>query len=121
MAFQSIRLQYYKFKEEDFQDYLSMVSNLEVMRNITGRALTGKEARSKFDQVLQINRQHQKLGVYKVFLRESQTFIGLAKIVADKNASNKILTNLNFRIKEKGLYEGLPAYYFHYPLNANKK
>ena len=90
MQFQSNRLQFSKFGEDDFDLYLSLVSTLEVMKHITGRALMDREARIKFNELLKTNQEHSDLGVYKVLLKNNREFMGLGKIVDDRDKKAEI-------------------------------
>lgn len=68
-----------KFTVNDFQLYFKLVSNFEVMKMITEKSLTEKEADDDFDKVLKNNSIHPFLGTYKVF-NSSHDFLGLAKL-----------------------------------------
>lgn len=56
-----------KYDADDFTDYYHMVKECAVMQYITEKALTKGEAREKFDNMLQVNAKHDRLGYYKAY------------------------------------------------------
>lgn len=78
---ETIRLVFKKFKEEDFADYFSLVGNEDVMKMISGNALSKDEALLKFEKILSIGKTNPETGYYSIRIKESNTFIGLGKIV----------------------------------------
>ena len=76
-----------KFLPEDFELYLSLVQNLEVMQMITERSLSVAEAESEFAQLIVKNKFHPALGNYKILDLEHNQFMGLAKLEIEEVTS----------------------------------
>ncbi|MCL7987827.1 GNAT family N-acetyltransferase [Sphingobacterium sp. lm-10] len=68
-----------KYESADFADYYSMVGEYAVMRYITEKALSEEEARDKFDSILKINAENNRLGYFKA-INEEGLFIGDCKL-----------------------------------------
>lgn len=77
----SERLIFEKFKKEDFPLYFLLTGNEEVMKMISGKALSKEEALNRFENILSINNQVKELGYFIVKNIQDGSFIGLAKIV----------------------------------------
>jgi len=75
----SERLRYRKLAAEDFTVYLEMAMNAEVMKYITGKALTIREATERFKLMADTNSQSSSAGFYMVFEKNNRRFIGLGK------------------------------------------
>ncbi|MDX1685126.1 MAG: GNAT family N-acetyltransferase [Saprospiraceae bacterium] len=84
--FQSERLSFRYFREEDFEDYFSLMSNLPVMKMITGKALSRKEAEKKFQDALESEDIEKGLGRFRVSTRDNDDFVGLARLVPGDSA-----------------------------------
>ncbi len=100
MELTSSRLIFVKMKSHDFHYYLQLNTNEEVMRHITGRALSESEAKTRFENNLRINNEHpETMGFFIVKEKSTDHLIGLAKF-----------TFLNDSQAEIG-YSVLPAYW----------
>ena len=78
------RIDIRKFMENDFSEYFSLVSDENVMKMITGRALEYKEACERYRKLLAVNDFHESFGSFIVFEKESGKFIGFGKIILEK-------------------------------------
>lgn len=81
MNLSSERLNYIKLVAADAQDYVKMAMNKEVMRYITGKALSVKDAKERFESMINSNDKVPDIGFYKVYKKKENTFIGLGKLV----------------------------------------
>ena len=72
-----------KFAEEDFDYYFALVSNEEVMAQITERAIPMDEARLNFQKLLEQNEKYEGFGSYKVFNQKIFIGLGLLKLEED--------------------------------------
>lgn len=82
------RLLFRKFESQDLIYYTKLNTNFEVMQYITGRVLDETEIGIKFENVLRINNEHPKMGVFVVSNIRDNEFIGLAKLtIYENNAS----------------------------------
>lgn len=90
MQFLSSRLAYRKFIESDFEDYYSLAGNDLVMKRITGKGLSRKAAKKRFDINLAQTESHRELGFYRVEEKRNSCFIGLGKIVWTKEREAEI-------------------------------
>ncbi len=77
----SKRLIFEKFSESDFDNYYKLCGNFEVMKFITGKALTLEETRDRFNKMNEINKQDNRLGFFLVRSIENNQFVGLAKLI----------------------------------------
>ncbi len=67
-----------KYNGSDELLYAQLVCNQEIMKMNLGRAFTAEEARMAFQTVIMQNASDPQLGVYKVFIGESdEEYIGL--------------------------------------------
>ena len=76
-----------KYEVEDFETYYSLVSEDHVMKYITGKGLTKPEAQKKFAEIIEINKEEEELGYFKVYT-EKDVHIGdckLERYERDKN------------------------------------
>ncbi|TCM68125.1 RimJ/RimL family protein N-acetyltransferase [Acinetobacter calcoaceticus] len=67
----------------DFQLYLQLVSDIEVMQMITERAIAEPEAVSDYAKLLSNNALLSGCGNFKIIDAGTQQFIGLAKLEVD--------------------------------------
>jgi len=74
------KIKFEKFKNHDFEEYFKLVSNEQVMAQITERAIPLKEAQVDFKKLLARNEKHDLFGSYKVFDEMSGEFIGAFSI-----------------------------------------
>lgn len=70
---------YSKYTPQDFGIYKTLVYDDDLMRYITGKALTEEQAQRKFKSILEINHQEEKLGYFKVHT-VTNAFIGDCKL-----------------------------------------
>lgn len=76
-------LQLLKYVWEDFPGYRSLVADDQVMKYITGKGMSEKQAREKFTSILQINEEDDLLGYFKVIDHDAG-LIGDCKLVRYK-------------------------------------
>lgn len=81
---QQIELSFGKYREEDYDDFYSIVQEDEVMKYITGKGLTEEQARKKFNAILQLNAENDLLGYFKVYT-EGDILVGDCKLVPYKH------------------------------------
>ncbi|MEO8794583.1 MAG: GNAT family N-acetyltransferase [Daejeonella sp.] len=77
----SLRLTFKKFSESDFDNYYSLCGSFEVMKFITGKALTLEETKARFNKMHEINNADSRLGFFLVRSLENNQFLGLAKLI----------------------------------------
>ncbi|WP_067841818.1 GNAT family N-acetyltransferase [Amphibacillus sediminis] len=77
---QEVNLTFEKYQEQDFDLYYQLVGNEAVMAMITERAIPIEEAMDNFQSILTDNDRYQKFGSYKVFTKDTHTYIGFAKL-----------------------------------------
>lgn len=80
MYLASERLVYSKFKESEYATYASWYTNADVMKHITGKALTDQEARERFAKAMATNKEYPEMGFFAARLKETHQFIGIAKL-----------------------------------------
>ena len=90
MNLTSERLVYKKFTNSERSNYLSWYTNDFVMKYITGKALTEKEANARFEKAIEINKKYLEVGFYLAKKKEDNTFIGLVKLVYLKDNQAEI-------------------------------
>lgn len=76
-------LQILKYKQEDFDSYYSLVTDDQVMKYITGKGMSEEQALRKFTEILQINKDDDLLGYFKVIDHDTE-LIGDCKLVRYK-------------------------------------
>ena len=86
----SERLIFKKFKKEDFPLYFQLTGNEQVMKMISGKALSKEEALQRFENILILNKKVKELGYFIVKSIHDGSFIGLAKIVLHENKEAEI-------------------------------
>ena len=74
--------QFEKFGQDDFPCYFQLVSNEQVMAQITERAIPHGEAMERYGKILGRNAEHPVFGTYKITL--GGQFIGLGHLTLDK-------------------------------------
>ncbi|MES5955524.1 GNAT family N-acetyltransferase [Bacillus fungorum] len=80
------KLYFNKFEPTDFNLYFQLVSNEEVMSQITERAIPLDEAQNDFKKLLKRNKNHQLFGSYKVYDPITDEYIGLGHVtLSEKN------------------------------------
>lgn len=78
-------LKFEKFKSNDFDDYLSLVSNEKVMAQITERAIPFEEAQVNFQKLLERNSKYEHYGSYKITGSTGNEFIGLGHLTVNED------------------------------------
>lgn len=68
-----------KYTLDDFDIYLPLVTNQEVMKYISGEPLTYQEARAKFETMIAVNAMEDMLGYFKSY-NTANEFIGDCKL-----------------------------------------
>lgn len=81
---QQMELSFAKYREEDYDDFYSIVQEDDVMKYITGKGLSREQARNKFNAILQLNAADELLGYFKVFIA-GNVLIGDCKLVPYKH------------------------------------
>jgi [ribosomal protein S5]-alanine N-acetyltransferase len=79
-----------KLTRKDFDDYFNLYGNEDVMRLITGKAYTRDEAKRKFKNAIEINLYIKDIGYFGIYLRKTEEFIGIGKIVMTTNDEAEI-------------------------------
>ena len=77
----SSHLTFKKLTAKDFQLYALLAMNKDVMKYITGDALTLDEAELRFQKALNINANSDDAGFFIVREKANQDFIGVTKLV----------------------------------------
>jgi [ribosomal protein S5]-alanine N-acetyltransferase len=90
----SERLSIKKIGEKDRVYYVPQVMTDNVMRYITGKGLSEKEAHERFDLALQFGLIKPDFGIFSVWLKDTSTYIGLARMKLDEDGSVEIGYNL---------------------------
>lgn len=80
------RIYFKKFlSEDDFQYYLDLVSNEEVMVMNYGRAFTLEESNLTYKSMLKNNKNSEAFGYFKVFEKGTNVFIGSGAITLNND------------------------------------
>ncbi|MBX0355637.1 GNAT family N-acetyltransferase [Bacillus toyonensis] len=74
------KLYFTKYEATDFNQYFQLVSNEEVMAQITERAIPLDEAQNDFEKLLKRNEKHRLFGSYKVYDSITNEYIGLGHV-----------------------------------------
>ncbi len=74
------KLYFTKYGATDFNQYFQLVSNEEVMAQITERAIPLDEAQNDFEKLLKRNEKHRLFGSYKVYDSITNEYIGLGHV-----------------------------------------
>lgn len=78
-----------KFEATDFKDYFQLVSNEQVMAQITERAIPLEEAQINYQKLLKRNDKYELYGSYKVYDSVSGEFIGLGHLTLNENETEE--------------------------------
>lgn len=84
-----MKLKLLKFKSNDFEFYYSLVSNVDVMKQITERALTYDEASIKYQNIINCNEQFDGFGSYKIYDMENDKFVGLGHLTLNEEKNSE--------------------------------
>lgn len=80
------RISFEKFLSDDeFHLFLEVATNEKVAVMNYGSVFTAEEARQIYEGILKINSLHENFGYYKVFQKETGTYIGLGALVVDED------------------------------------
>lgn len=79
-----MELSFGKYREEDYDNFYSIVKEDDVMKYITGKGLTREQARNKFDSILKQNAADDFLGYFKVY-KDGNILVGDCKLVRYKH------------------------------------
>jgi [ribosomal protein S5]-alanine N-acetyltransferase len=90
----SERLILKKVEEQDRAHYVPQVMIDNVMRYITGKGLSEKEAHERFDLALDFGLINPDFGIFSVWLKDTSTYIGLARMKLDDDDSVEIGYNI---------------------------
>ena len=66
------RIDIKKFTEKNFQEYFRLVSNENIMKMITGKALQREEAEERYRKLLLGNEIHDSFGSFMVFEKKAE-------------------------------------------------
>lgn len=77
----SERLFYRKFKKEDFKDFCSWYMDDDIMLYITGKGLNSDECAQRFQQIMLLNEEESKFGLFHVSLISNSKFMGITKLI----------------------------------------
>ena len=90
----SERLILKKVEAQDRAHYVPQVMTDNVMRYITGKGLSEKEAHERFDLALQFGLINPNFGIFSVWSKEAPQYLGLARMKLDEDGSVEIGYNL---------------------------
>lgn len=74
-----------KFEEIDFNLYFQLVSNKEVIAQITERAIPLDETKNDFTRLLKRNEKHQIFGSYKIYDSITNEYISLGHVTLNED------------------------------------
>jgi [ribosomal protein S5]-alanine N-acetyltransferase len=77
----SHRLKYTQISQDDFPSYARLVMDEEVMKYITGKALSVEEALQRFQKALQASEMLREAGFFLVRIRDNDELVGVTKLV----------------------------------------
>ncbi|MDM5188700.1 GNAT family N-acetyltransferase [Bacillus sp. DX4.1] len=83
------QLNHKKFEAIDFKDYFQLVSNEQVMAQITERAIPLEEAQVNYRKLLERNEKYEIYGSYKVYDSVTDKFIGLGHLTLNENETEE--------------------------------
>lgn len=79
------KLYFTKFEETDFNLYFQLVSNEQVMEQITERTIPLDEAQNDFTILLKRNENHQLFGSYIVYDSITNEYVGLGHVTVNED------------------------------------
>jgi len=77
----SNKMVFNKFTQNDFYLYAQLVTNQDVMKFITGQALTMEEAEIRFNKAVDAGKKSDETGFFIVRNNTNNDFLGVAKFV----------------------------------------
>lgn len=83
------QLNFKKFEAKDFKDYFQLVSNEQVMAQITERTFPLEEAQVNYQKLLERNEKFGIFGSYKVSVSVTDEFIGLGHLTLNENETEE--------------------------------
>lgn len=83
------KIRFEKYKPSDFNEYIKLVQDDDVMRYITGKGMTEEQANHKFNSILEKSSIHDDLGYFKVH-NEDDIIVGECKLVYNKHLENSL-------------------------------
>ncbi len=81
MLIASGQLTFNKLTDNDFALYAQLTMNEDVMKYVTGTALSLEKAELRFQKVMDTNRVSEDTGFFMVRLKDKDDFIGIVKLV----------------------------------------
>ena len=81
MEINSKRLLLKRINNSDLDNYIKLVTNVEVMKLISGIPFSEKDGRARFQSIIKKNITDEELGYYSIFLKSNNQFIGYSKLV----------------------------------------
>jgi len=80
------RIYFKKFlSEDDFQYFLNLVLNEEVMVMNYGRVFQLEEAKKCYKHMVESNKYHEDFGSFKVFEKDTNTFMGSSAFIINND------------------------------------
>lgn len=79
------QLHFKRFEATNFKEYFQLVSNEQVMAQITERAIPFEEAQVNYQKLLERNEQYDRYGSYMVYDMTTDEFIGLGHLTLNEN------------------------------------
>ncbi len=87
-----------KYNPEDFLTFRSLVDDDDVMKYVSGEALSEEKAKAKFTSILYVNRTQDSLGYFKVY-NDQNVFIGDCKL--EKYRHDNTLLEIGYILKKE--------------------
>ncbi|CAG9620177.1 GNAT family N-acetyltransferase [Sutcliffiella rhizosphaerae] len=87
-------LSFIKFEKSDFPDYYQLVSNEQVMAQITERAIPLEEAKADYEKLLKRNKLHDLFGSFRIM--DAGNYIGLGHLT--RNEENEEEAEIGYMI-----------------------
>lgn len=86
----SDRLTFKHYTKYDFDEYLHLVSNADVMKMVTGRPLLPNEIQKRYEEMLKTNSEYPHIGHFKVTIKDKGSFVGHSKLEFTKKGEAEI-------------------------------
>lgn len=93
-----------KYAQEDYDIFKNLVQDDELMIYISGKGLTEKATRTKFNAIIETNEKESELGFFKVLNNEGK-YIGHCKLEPHTN-DNSVL-EIGYILKKENWRKGL--------------
>jgi len=87
-----------KYNPEDFLIFRSLVDDDDVMKYVSGEALSEEKAKAKFTSILHVNSTQDSLGYFKVY-NDQNIFIGDCKL--EKYRHDNTLLEIGYILKKE--------------------